>query len=469
MSDGPERPRPRWQLAALAAALPLVALVALDLGLRGLGWLPPDSPLLFFARTHAARFTPFVEGPGGELTIRPDWVNDGDTMHGRRGRRPGRQFLIPGFRPLQLARAKPAGELRVFALGGSTTYGLYAGGDAAFPARLEAGLRQRAPGRDVRVVNLGCPGFASDRVAALLDTVLTLAPDLVVVYSGHNEMLGGRVGAVSDLDPALRLRARLLEYSSLFAWLDYGLTSTLWKREARREREDVAALRAGEIPTWIPQEARGRREPGQAYRERAAARYAANLERMVAAARAAGVPLLFALPVANLLSPPGVSEHAPGFEARADFDADLRAAQALLESGEPGHALERANAAIALSPEYAEAHFLRGRALAALGRHDEALEALREAVDRDVRTHRMTRRLATAFLDAMAHTAAPYVDLRPDFEGTLDEATMKRLFVDHLHPTAEGHARIAARLLPQAEALLGLGRAQEAAHRAPPP
>ena len=48
------------------------------------------------------------------------------------------------------------------------------------------------------------------------------------------------------------------------------------------------------------------------------------------------------------------------------------------------------------------------------------------------------------------------VDLRPVLrsDGTGEEAA--RMFLDHCHPSAEGHARIAGALLPHVEHALGL-------------
>ena len=210
----------------MAIALPIATVVVLDVGLRVAGVVPPDDPLLFHARSHTEDFSPFVEGEGGDLEIRPDWVNDGDGLRGRRGIRAGRQFLYPGFRPARVARGKPPGSIRVLALGGSTTFGLYVGADAAFPDLLEGRLSARAGGRAVEVVNLGCAGFASDRVLALLISALALEPDLIVVYTGHNEMLGGPASEGGELGPAHGLRARLLEVSTLFAWLNHAVATT---------------------------------------------------------------------------------------------------------------------------------------------------------------------------------------------------------------------------------------------------
>lgn len=447
--------RPRWQLALFGLAVALGALLGLDATLRAVGALPPDDPLLFFAKTREPVVDPFVEVAPGRLAIRPDWVNDGEGLRGRRGRRAGRQFLLPGFRPARLARAKPDGALRIAALGGSTTYGLFVGADAAFVAVLGAELAART-GRPVEALNLGCAGFASDRVAALLPSALALDPDLVVVYVGHNEMLGGAEGPTGRLTPALRLRAWLLARSALFAWLDHATTRALRAAETERLREEVAVLEAGQIPTFVPEEvpASQRVAPTPAFRAAAAARYRGNLVRIAETARAAGVPLLFALPVANLRSPPGLAFHAPDFAALREFEAALRAAAALREAGKHEDALAALDRAVALSPEHALAHFLRGDALRALGRDDAARAAWRRAIDLDGVTHRITTPLEQAFLDVVREQGVPWVDLRPLFHADLSDAGAARLFVDHLHPTAAGHAAIADALLPEARALL---------------
>ncbi|HVN39534.1 MAG TPA: GDSL-type esterase/lipase family protein [Myxococcota bacterium] len=444
-----------WGRGLLALALALLALVALDLALRAAHLLPPDDPLLFFAHTRAPRVDPFVETSPGRVAIRPDWVNDGASLRGRRGLRAGRQFLLPGFRPVELARAKPHGVQRIVGLGDSTAYGLFVGADAAFLSVLGREITA-STGKPVEAVNLACAGFASDRVLALLPTALSLGPDLVVVYVGHNEMLGGSEGPADGLRPALRARAWLLERSALFAWLDHAWIATLRGAETERVREEVAALEAGEIPTFVPEAVPESRRvaPSSEFRARAAARYRENLEAIVAATRAAGVPLLLVLPVANLRWPPGMSFHVRGFAEEKEFAAVLRAAAALRESGKREEELAALDRAVALSPEYAQAHSLRGDALRALGRDDEARAEYAAAIDRDGVTHRITSPLESEFLEVARADGVPWVDLRPLFQGDLSDEAAKRRFVDHVHPTAEGHAEIAAALREPALALL---------------
>jgi lysophospholipase L1-like esterase len=447
--------RPRWQLALLAAALVLGAFAALDLALRAFGALPPDDPLLFFTRTRAPNVNPFVDVGGGRVAIRPDWVNDGASLRGRRGLRAGRQFLLPGFRPAELTRVKPDAVLRMVGLGDSTAYGLFVGADAAFISVLGREITA-STGRPVEAVNLACAGFASDRVLALLPTALSLDPDLVVVYVGHNEMLGGADGPAAGLNRALRARAWLLERSALFAWLDHTWITTLRGAETERVREEVAALEAGEIPTFVPEAvpASRRAAPSPEFRARAAARYRENLEAIVAAGREARVPLLLVLPVANLRWPPGLSFHAPGFAEEEEFAAALRAAAALREAGKREQELAALDRAVALSPSFAQAHSLRGDALHALGRDDEARAEYAAAIDRDGVTHRITSSLEAQVVEVAREEGVTWVDLRPLFHADLSDEAAKRRFVDHVHPTAAGHAEVAAALREPALALL---------------
>jgi lysophospholipase L1-like esterase len=456
--SGQSRGRERW-LLLLALLLPLAGLALLDLGLGAAGLVPPEHPLLFYERTRSRFFSPFVAGEDGSVAIRPDWVNDGGTMRGRRGKRAGRHVLYPGFRPARFSARKPEGGLRVFALGGSTTFGLYVGSEQAFPAQLEGRLRARFPDREVEVINLGCPGWASDRVANVLDAVLEFEPDLVLVYTGHNEMLEGHVGAPGQLGAALRLRAQLMRVSTLFAWLDHALTSRLRAREFDMIREEAAALEAGHILTYEPRQVPPHRRslPGPEFFERAAAEYAVNLRAMVDQGRAAGVPVVFVLPISNLLSPPALITGDGDATRDRELWRETDLARRALEEQRVEDGLRHLDRAVELSPRNALAHHQRGRALAAAGRRREALVELQRAVDLDLRTHRLTTPLEAAFIEAVEGAGGRWIDPRPAFRRSLGVDAAQALFIDHLHPTPLGHARLAELALPVVSELLAPG------------
>lgn len=92
-----------------------------------------------------------------------------------------------GFRGEGFDDVAPEGRLRIACVGGSTTYGHDLPWREAWPAQLEALLREE--GLDVEVINAGVPGWVSRESAmSLEERVLPLEPDVVVIYQGRNEL-----------------------------------------------------------------------------------------------------------------------------------------------------------------------------------------------------------------------------------------------------------------------------------------
>jgi lysophospholipase L1-like esterase len=84
---------------------------------------------------------------------------------------------------------KPAGELRILCLGGSTTAGEEVADDETYPAQLQALLRERLPGRSIRVINGGVPSYAVKQSLDLYALSLRhLEADYVTVYHGINDL-----------------------------------------------------------------------------------------------------------------------------------------------------------------------------------------------------------------------------------------------------------------------------------------
>ncbi len=447
------RNRTLW-LRLTAVALPLAFLAIVDVGLSLAGVLPPESPLLFYARSYQQDFSPFRPAGDGLLEIRPDWVNPGVNLQATEGAAAGRFFLHPGFRSARIAERKPPGTLRIFVLGGSSAYGLYVGDDDAFSGRLQRLLEERHPDRAFEVVNLGCPGWASNRVLNLMDGLSDLDPDLFVVYSGHNELLQGKVDRGPEIE-GNRVRLALLRVSSLYRWIDHAVGSARSGQEFQEVREDIAALEAGRSlvfdPATLPVEQRQRPEPGLV--DGAARQFGANIRAMIDLGDRESVPVIVGLTVANLWSPPTIAAgdvltRDPSPE-RDRFVAALEA----LQAGRVDDAAELLSALAASYPDDAGVRYWHGVALSLVGRTEAVSAELQAAVDHDVRTHRIQSRLEFALVEAGRDRV---VDLRPVLraDGTGEEAA--RMFLDHCHPSAEGHARIAGALLPHVERALGL-------------
>ncbi len=154
-----------------------------------------------------------------------------------------------GYRGEEFPLEKPAGEFRIVALGGSTTYTIHVQDNAlTFTAQLEEILQQTYGYAQARVINAGAAGYTSwESLANLQFRVLALDPDLVIVYHGTNDVHArivapenyhpdntGKVKAWSpppipwfERSAALRIAARQLGFSRQVALGDFVNAETL--------------------------------------------------------------------------------------------------------------------------------------------------------------------------------------------------------------------------------------------------
>jgi hypothetical protein len=138
----------------------LILLVLAEVALRLAGLGDPDARLgLARGFDRDARYlVPDAEVPGSWRTQMFDGANT--------------EIFIP-----------PRDErVRVLLFGGSNTI--------AFPEDVLEDLLVRVrPDPGWEVVNLGRPGYGSERVSILLEQAMVLDPDIVLIYSGHNEFV----------------------------------------------------------------------------------------------------------------------------------------------------------------------------------------------------------------------------------------------------------------------------------------
>ncbi len=94
-----------------------------------------------------------------------------------------------GFRGDDLVRPRPAGEFRVFLVGGSTFECFYIGDQQEIGRVIQDALPALPDGRTARVYNVGLSGAASDdHIAMISQRLIHLQPDLIVVFAGINDL-----------------------------------------------------------------------------------------------------------------------------------------------------------------------------------------------------------------------------------------------------------------------------------------
>jgi Tfp pilus assembly protein PilF len=416
--------------------LSLLLLIELALRLAGFGG-PGDRPDPFFG------FSP----------AEPLFVTDRDPADGAVLRT--RDDRIGPFNRVSFPVPKPAAEVRLFCLGGSSTFGFPFAAENSFCRDLELALQAVRPERRIRVLNCGGMSYGSRRVLNVMREVAAYQPDGFVIYMGHNEYVERRFFAPFLEEPRWQRRLRgALHRVRLYVALRRLLAPALADDEPGVDdlfgvgpiRDDSRRVRRSEAEDRLVEET-----------------FRFVLDEMVALARGAGAPLFLIRPAANLRDwAPEASDFDPTLtpDARQRRDEALARAGRLHERGMEAPALEAVDDALSIDSSPAAAHYLRGRILLALGRQHDAGRALRQARDRDAVPIRIIGALSAAIGEAWEHAGVAPLDA----EAALGAASPHRIvghemILDYCHPTREGHWRIAALVLPQIQAALWPGEA----------
>lgn len=95
---------------------------------------------------------------------------------------------------------KTADTYRIFVLGESTTVGYPYMHNGSFHRWLQYRLLQEFPSRNIEVINVALTAVNSYTVLAFGEAVLDYQPDVVLVYTGHNEYYGAQgIGSTSHI------------------------------------------------------------------------------------------------------------------------------------------------------------------------------------------------------------------------------------------------------------------------------
>ena len=439
--------RRRWfrVFAVLAGLLPLAALEA-GLRLCDVG-RPADAP------------DPFA----GFNRNFPLFERQGAVYRTARARAP---FIAPQEFPAE----KPRGSFRLFCFGGSTVYGHPYTGETAFPKWLELELAGRDPARAWQAINCGGVSYASYRIAPMVQEVLHYQPDLIIVATGHNEFLEDRTYHSLKTRSALWSGLQRTVYSLHTVNL---VRQSLFRDRATARSSAAVSTDGGELSPHVNTRldyasgyASYRRD--EVWWQNVVAQYDESVRQIVAACRAAHVPVLLVRLGSNLRDcPPYKSEHraglAPGAEAGWQAAFDLATAT---EKTDLPRALSFYQEAAAIDSDYALLNFRIARTLDRLGRATEALPYFERAKDTDICPLRITAPLENTLLRIAAETNTPLVDAAQIIAArSPDGIPGNDWYIDHVHPSIGGHQLIARTIAAQFPArgwLLGAAEWPEA-------
>ena len=409
----------------VATLIGLAAILLLEVVFRIIGWGTPEYG-----------DDPFV----GFSDIKPLFVLNED----------GDRYEIPEhrqdfFRPESFAANKKPDEFRIFCLGGSTVQGRPYAIETSFTTWLELSLRAADPARTWEVVNCGGVSYASYRLLPILQESLAYQPDIFIVYTGHNEFLEDRTYADIKNTPAWRkaLHERLVNLRI------YGVCRSLWRREGEdrvTDSPDQASL-STEVDALL--DYRGglaTYHRDDRWRRGVISHFEHNLRRMTRLARSTGIPLILVNPVSNLRDTPPFkcepSEDLSG-DRRAELDRIWEQAKTI-DWEDLDKKTNSVREVLEIDDRFADAHFLMGRCLEAMGKTEQAKAAYVRAKDEDICPLRILEPMHEIIFAVARQSGTTLVDIREVFErADKDGIPGDETLIDHVHPRIDGHQLIA--------------------------
>jgi len=436
-SSKTSHPTKPWQAVVLSLSAILVFFLLFEGGLALFGIEPAsqtEDPFVGFA-AEAPLFT-LLPGPKGEQRF---------ATAGNK---------VAYFNQQSFAREKAPNTYRIFSLGGSTTYGHPFDDRTSFSGWLRELLPVADRSKNWELINAGGISYASYRVARLMEELVWYQPDLFIIYIGHNEFLEERTyRKVRDLPPLLRSATAKLARTRIWSAMSrtlkgLGISHQTGDDNRFKLSVEVDALldRSAGLDLY---------KRDDALRENILKHYRIGLENMVVLARSVGARIIFVTPAANLKDcSPFKSQHTAGITDVArqrseelQITSDQFALKRKWQS-----ALHVLDDAVVLDPRFADLHYRRGQALLALGRFEEAKQALILARDEDVCPLRALSPIARILAEVAQEQGVMLVDFIDLLERRMLSAGKypilgEEYFLDHVHPTIEGHKLLAVALV----------------------
>ncbi|OGX08505.1 MAG: hypothetical protein A2Z88_11200 [Omnitrophica WOR_2 bacterium GWA2_47_8] len=354
---------------------------------------------------------------------------------------------------------KAKDEYRIFLFGESTMHGHIYYPKSTIDKWLKMYLENVLGPQDakrVRVYNFGRLGATSEFIKQAFDETLYYKPDLVVIYSAHNDftILEERPSylerrpLIERLDVGFKLWIKKSTFIGLFRKVSVAVKI---KKKKKKEEAEAAAP-----DSWYIEEKLKKYDPKKDlfYYEsqeakRLEKRWQGNIERMIASAWKKKVPIVFLTALSKYKEfEPFESAHRPGLagaqlqqwtmirdQAEAEFkNKNYESAAKLYESS------------LSLDPDYALVYFRLGECLEKLQQYPKAKEYYVQANEKDRFPLRSPQAVYAAYarLEERHLPGVYFIDTQKAFENFSPfQIVDSSLVIDTVHPSIKGQSLMA--------------------------
>ena len=356
------------------------------------------------------------------------------------------------FNKQSFPKEKKDNTLRIFCVGGSTTYGRPYDDTTSFCGWLREFLPVADSSKDWEIINAGGISYASYRVSALMEELAEYEPDVFIVYCGQNEFLERRTySGIIDMPASVRGIGAILSRTRTYS----GITRLV--RNSSKEVDDAPEKLDGEVNAILDQSVGPEDyERDEELESQVLDHYRYNMARIVDIARSSGAKVLFVSPASNLKNcSPFKSQHRDDLneDQQKQWEALEQSARTKVDSKDFQNALNDLDQALKIDAQHAHAHYLRGRILEDLNRFEEAKSAYQRALDEDVCPLRSLSPMPGIVSEIASDREVPLVDFTTMVEKESPHGIPgEELFLDHVHPTIDGHRMLALAIVDEMKA-----------------
>ena len=354
------------------------------------------------------------------------------------------------FRPVSFSASKSPDTFRIFCLGGSTVQGRPFAVETAFSSWLQLQLEIADPTRNWEVVNCGGISYASYRLLPIVEEVMHYAPDLIILYTGHNEFLEQR--SYPHLTQPTAWQS--LSQTALRNIRTVHLANDLWNDWTGQSINRKPVQFAQEVEAILDKQSgltEYQRDPE--WQAGVIEHFKFNITRIIEICTNHQVPLYLANPASNLGScTPFKSSPTPDLTLADQQKIRLiqRQFQESLQNISNHNTRNAALQLAQLDPQNAAILYRCGLALMDQGDHSDAAQLLLQAKEQDICPLRILESMNQFLKSTAGRELVTLIDIQEEF-ASLSPARIPadNLFLDHVHPSIHGHQVIAATFFDQ--------------------
>lgn len=395
--------------------LPIGFFLLLEIGLRLFGWFRPE-PFIIESQKNSL--------PVYQLN---QWV--------ARRYFDQKKVSVPGVAPETFSKYKTANIFRIFCLGESTTAGFPFDCQVPFPKQLAYLLRQTYPDYQFEVINVGISAINSFTVIDLLPEILEHAPDLILIYLGHNEFYGA-YGSASTVNVGSNggyirfyLKLQKLHLVQLLKRaLSQFASASASSQTDRTLMTDV--IRDQEIAYG-----------SETYR-RTLHNFEDNLRIILEMCAQKKTPVVISNLVSNVRDLPPFRSLTPKLpnSARMEYERAIALGDSLLQLKRGEESIIAYSKALAIDSSAASLWFKIGKAYDVMGDSTRAAHHYYEAKDRDLIRFRASEEVNMILSEGVVKYKIGFVDMKRRFADRSPRRLIgASLMCDHLHPNPDGY------------------------------